>query len=51
MPDHDEDEAPPRWMRLLAPLESEDAAFRMLVGVVIVFAVLIGVVLLVRALV
>ncbi len=50
MPEPDDDEAKPRWLRLLAPLQSEDAAFRMLVWVVVVFAVLIGAVLLVRAL-
>ena len=45
-------EAPdqPRWMRLLEPFRSENAAFRLLLWVAGVFGVLIAVVLIVQAL-
>jgi hypothetical protein len=53
-PERDDDDAGPRgdepaWMRLIAPLRSEDAAFRMVLWVAGVFLVLAAVVLLVRA--
>ena len=50
MPDDERPPEPePAWMKLLAPFRSEDAAFRVLIAVAVICAVIAGVVLLLRA--
>jgi len=50
VPDEVDDDAEPRWARLIAPLRSEDAAFRVVLWAAGAALVLALVVLVVRAL-
>ena len=49
-PDDPHGEPQPRWMKLIEPFRSEDAAFRLLLSVAAICGAIIAVVLVVRAL-